>query len=139
MTEFSDDAVTAAFAQVPAPIRRQWKRLRQLVFDVAEGLPDVGPVSETLRWGEPAYVCASGSTIRLGWKPQTPERYALLFSCQSKLVSVFREVYAETFCYSGNRAIEFELGQPIPQSELEHCISLALRYKRVRKLPLLGA
>jgi hypothetical protein len=35
-------------------------RLRQLILDTAARL-DVGPLEETLRWGEPAYVTTTRS------------------------------------------------------------------------------
>ncbi len=113
--------------------------LRALILDVAERNRKIAPVREALRWGEPSYLSASGSTIRLGWKAEEPAQYALLFNCQSKLVPTFRELYSDLLEFSGNRAIIYATDQPIASEAIRHCIELALRYKQVRQLPLLGA
>lgn len=34
-------------------------------------------VEETLKWGEPSYVCKGGSTVRFDWKAKYPEQYAV--------------------------------------------------------------
>ncbi len=137
--EIADETVRAAFQVVPEVIAIRWTALRALIFQVAEESPQIAPLSEALRWGEPSYLTRSGSTIRLGWKPAAPDQYTLLFNCQSKLVPTFREIYADEFQFSGNRAIVFAANQPISAEPLRHCIELALRYKQLRQLPLLGA
>lgn len=139
LAEIADHTVRAAFQQVPKAIAIGWTALRALILEVAEQDPQIAPVSEELRWGQPSYLTQSGSTIRLGWKPTAPEQYCLLFNCQSKLVPTFREIYANEFQFSGNRAIVFAANQPIAVEPLTHCIELALRYKQLRQMPLLGA
>ena len=50
------------------------RALRSLLVEVAEDLC-VGPLTETLKWGEPAYlteVTKAGTTVRIAWKPATP-------------------------------------------------------------------
>jgi hypothetical protein len=54
----------------PTPVRGRLLEVRSLIFDIAATSAGVGPLTETLKWGEPAYLTAatgSGSTIRLGW------------------------------------------------------------------------
>ena len=75
----------------------------------------------------------------MGWKGKTPGRYAIYFNCNSSLVETFKAVYGEVFTFEGKRAIVFGANDEIPVEELKHCISLALTYYRVKRLPLLGA
>ena len=61
--------VAAAFAAFAAPKRASLMRLRGLIFLVAAGTEGVGPLKETLKCGEPAYLTfttKSSKTIRLG-------------------------------------------------------------------------
>ena len=89
--------------------------------------------------GEPSYITKGGSTIRMGWKEQTPGQYAIYFNCNSSLVETFKAVYGEVFTFEGKRAIVFSANGELPVEELKHCISLALTDHRVKRLPLLGA
>ena len=114
-------------------------RLRELIFDVAEGNPDIGDLQETLKWGEPSYLADEGSTVRIGWKESRPEYYAIYFNCNTKLVDTFREVYSDLFNFEGNRAIVFHKEDKVPTRALEHCILLSLQYHKIKHLPLLGA
>ena len=57
--------VAAAFAAYPPKTKARLKRLRRLILDVAAATQGVGPLEETLRWGQPSYLTAqsgSGST-----------------------------------------------------------------------------
>jgi hypothetical protein len=47
-------------------------------------------------------------------------------------------VYGDTFTYEGNRGIIFKTNQDVPLAELGHCISMSLRYKKIKHLNLLG-
>lgn len=61
--------VAVAFAAFPDPVRVQLLEVRRLIFATAAETSGVGPLTETLKWGEPAYLTeatVSGSTIRLG-------------------------------------------------------------------------
>ena len=62
-----------------------------------------------------------------------------LNAVNTSLVDTFRELYGDVFMFEGNRAIVFGEADEIPVAELKHCISLALTYHRVKRLPLLGA
>ena len=43
------------------------------------------------------------------------------------------------FTFAGKRAIVFHESADLPVGPLKHCISLALIYHRIERLPLLGA
>lgn len=126
------------FDSYPHEAKSKLLELRELIFEVASGLDDVGELQETLKWGEPSYVSKIGSTLRIDWKESNPNQYVMYFHCQTKLVDTFRELYREDLNFEGNRAIIFKLNVRVPKRILKHCISLALRYHRVKHLPLLG-
>jgi len=131
-------SVQRKFETYPANISILLHNLRGLILNVAkqEGISDI---TETLKWGEPSYISTIGSTIRFDWKAKYPDRYYLYFNCKTSLIETFREVYGNTFSYEGNRAIVFNTSQILPLKELSHCISMSLRYKKIKHLDLLGA
>ncbi|MEM1315687.1 MAG: DUF1801 domain-containing protein, partial [Pseudomonadota bacterium] len=60
--------VAAAFQAMPEALRPRLAELRALVLETAEA-EGAGPLAETLKWGEPAYLTEatkSGGTLRLG-------------------------------------------------------------------------
>ena len=61
--------VAAAFSAFPERIRARLLEARDLIFEIAAGIEGVGPLTETLKWGEPAYLTeatGSGSTHSTG-------------------------------------------------------------------------
>jgi hypothetical protein len=136
MRKFSDAKVAAKFKTYPAGVRDKLLALRALVFDVAARTDGVGPLTETLKWGQPSYLTAatgSGSTVRIDALKEG-NGYAIYFHCQSGLVEDFRTLYPDTFAYQGSRAIVFRNGDRVPAKALRHCVALALtRHARKKK------
>lgn len=133
--------VAAVFESYPFEIRSKLLFLRQLILETAADTEGVGEIEETLKWGEPSYLTPktkSGSTIRIDWKKNKPNQYAIYFKCTSKLVSTFKIVYNGVFKFEDNRAIVFQIDEKIPEAELKRCISIGLTYHKVKQLPLLG-
>ncbi len=133
MTPFTDTGVEKTFASYPDIVRPRMLALRQLVFDTATSMPGVGPLQETLKWSEPAYltpVSRSGSTIRMDWKPRSPEVCALYFNCQTTLVDTFRSLFPDTFSFEGNRAVLIANDGPLPEAAIATCLGAALTYHR---------
>ena len=122
----------------PAVACKKLMQLRQLIIDTASEIEGVDQLVETTKWGEPSYVTRLGSTIRMDWKPKTPDRYYLYFICTTELVSTFRFIFGEELTFEGDRAIVLNLHEPMPGPALKRCIGLALRYHRVKHLPMLG-
>ena len=123
--------VQAAFDAFPAPARTYLLKLRTLILAAAAKTPGVGPLTETLKWGEPAFLTnatKSGTTIRLGWKPATPTTAQLLVHCSTTLVNEWRDLYSGTLAFSGTRAVDLDITAPLPRTELAHCIAMALTY-----------
>jgi len=127
------------FSSYPKSVQNQMLHLRALVLSAASEISGLEKLEETLKWGEPAYLTKHGSTIRMDWKEKSPEQFAIYFKCTSKLVPTFKSIYKDKFEYEGNRAIVFKLNDSIPEPELKQCISMALRYHKIKHLPLLGA
>ncbi len=126
------------FDSYPGDIKPLALQLRALVFSIAEDL-NLGEIDETLKWGEPSYKVKNGSSLRMDWKPATADKFYLFFHCQTKLVDTFRELYSETLQFEGNRSIVLHVKNEIPKKIIRHCFELAMTYKSIQHLPLLGA
>ena len=139
MEIISDPKVRTVFNNYPTVVRKQLNYLRKLVLETAAEIEGVNKLEETLKWGEPSYLTKYGSTIRMDWKEKKPDQFAIYFKCTSKLVPTFKTIYGDKFNFEDNRAIVFKLQDQIPETELKHCIALALTYHKVKHMPLLGA
>ncbi|MEO7888323.1 MAG: DUF1801 domain-containing protein [Polaromonas sp.] len=137
MQQILNAGVAQVFASYPPDLRRKLMVLRQLILETAADTPGVGPIEETLKWGEPAYLTPhskSGSTLRLGPVKSSPSRYALYFNCNTTLVDTFRTVFPHELRYEGNRAIVLEVADALPHDALAFCIQAALTYHRKKPL-----
>jgi len=122
----SDPKVAAVFKR----LRTKLLALRRLIFETARATDGVGPLEETLKWGQVSYLTSeskSGSTIRIDQVKSESDRYALYFHCQNSLVETFRELYPE-LVYGGNRCILLDTAKELPKDALHHCVALALTY-----------
>lgn len=135
----TDETIAAVFNAFPADVRLHLLVLRDLILTIGQSLDPIGNVHESIKWGELSYTTISGSPIRLAWKEKEPQRIAVCFHCQTKLVSTFKILYPKNLSFEGNRAIVFKADHKPPIEELKHCIELAHTYHRVKNLPLLGA
>lgn len=127
--------VKRAFDALPGPMRKRLLQVRELIFATAAAHEEVGRLSETLKWGEPAYLTeasGSGSTIRLG-RLKGSEQAAILFNCKTTLVDTFRERFPDRFEYRQTRALLLPLVGKLPKQELSVCLSLALTYHLDRR------
>ena len=135
MKPFENADVAQAFEDYPPTVRRKLLALRELIFETATATPSVGPLEETLKWDEPAYLTSetkSGSTIRLGWKKSAPAQYAMYFNCQTNLVETCRTLFPGEFKFEGNRAIVFDTSDVVPRDPLACCIAAVLTYHFIR-------
>lgn len=105
-------------------------QLKNLILQVASEKPEIGPLEESLKWGEQSFTPAKrniGSSVRI--QPRADGSGALMFICHTNLVEEFRSLYPEALIYEGNRAIILA-GDEMPDIQaLSHCIALALTYK----------
>ncbi len=125
-------AVRSVFEAYDPKLREQLLMLRQMILDVAASIPDVGPIEETLKWGQPSFLTShtkSGTTLRIDRLSKTDHRPALFVSCQTDLIDSFKTIYPDRFTYHGKRAIVPDFEKSLYEEELRHCIALALTYK----------
>jgi hypothetical protein len=136
MTDTMPAPVRKAFGAMPIPVRDKLAQIRTMILSIADETPRVGPITETLKWGEPAYlteVTQSGTTLRLGWPKAHPDHAAIYFNCKTTLVSTFREIFPDSLDFVGNRAVLVPLDGPLPEQALALCISMALTYKKAQR------
>ena len=127
--------VAAVFDAYPAAVRKRLLDVRKLIYRTAEA-DGVGPLTETLKWGEPAYLTeasGSGTTVRLGVPRATKGQCAIFVNCRTTLIESFRNQFPEEFDYQGNRALLIDLSKPSPEKPLAMCVSMALNYHRRKR------
>lgn len=125
--------IAQALARHPAPVRARLLQIRALIYRTAAAAEGVGPLTETLKWGEPAYLTEasrSGTTIRLGAVRAAPGDCAVLFHCQTGLIARFRRDFPAVFGFAGNRALLLPADAPLPAAPLAACLLAALTYHR---------
>ncbi len=133
--EFANPDIAAKFNACPAAARRALMSIRGWVFELAGEIDGVGPVTESLKWGEPAWRPRSGSgtTIRADWKPDTPDQVMIFFDCKTDLIDRTRALLSPDIKTEGNRAIILPLDQPLPEHAIKTALGWALTYHRDRK------
>jgi hypothetical protein len=127
--------VNRALSALPLAIGKRLLQVRELIFAAAAAHDEVGKLTETLKWGEPAYLThetGSGSTIRLG-RLKDSDLAAILFNCKTTLIDDFRERFPDRFEYRQTRALLVPVTGKLPKQELSICLSLALTYHLDRR------
>jgi len=128
---FKELAVEHVFDRYEEPVRTKLLVLRELIFNTAQELEEVGQLQETLKWGQPSYLTykpKTGSTIRIDAIKKKSNQYALYVNCQTSLIETFKQMYPQKFNFLGKRALIFDVKGQLPEKELSHCIALALTY-----------
>lgn len=124
--------VANAYDRFPPAVRARLMQIRALIFETAQA-QDVGPLTETLKWGEPAYLTEAskaGSTIRLGTPKSDPDTCAVFLNCRTTLVETLRARFPTEFTYQGNRAVLMPPDRPLPATALSFGLGAALTYHR---------
>ncbi len=107
---------------------------RRLIEQAARETEGVGPLTESIKWGEPSFTPArrdTGSSVRVQQRGNGD--VALMFICRTGLVDDFRDIYGERLPFEGNRAIVLKSGQEFDAAAVKHCIALALTYHRRKR------
>ena len=123
-----DPAVAAVLDAYPAPLRARLTRLRALIAETAAATDGVGPLEETLKWGEVSYLTSasgSGTTVRIG-RDKRSGQPAIFVNCQTDLLSRYRSLYPKGFSYDGDRGVI--VGEAADEAALRRMIALALTY-----------
>ncbi|MBL4626750.1 MAG: DUF1801 domain-containing protein, partial [Roseicyclus sp.] len=118
-----------ALAALPA--RARLLEMRALIFAAAEAT-GTAPLTETLKWGQPAYLPAkkAGTTPRLGISNGAP---VLFVHCQTDLVDRYRTAFPTEFTYSGTRAVHVPADGPFNDAAFQQIAALALTYHRDKR------
>jgi hypothetical protein len=130
------DDVRTAFEAFGPDVRGRLMDIRALIFDRAGDDPAIGAITETLKWGEPAYLTeqsGSGSTIRLGCPRGRSDSVALYFNCRTTLVGDFRMAFGDMFEFEGSRAVFLPIAGPLPREPLVQMLGLAMTYHLRRR------
>lgn len=125
--------VAAVFAQWPQAARRRLTTVRALVLAAASA-QKVGPLIETLKWGQPAFLArpSCGTTVRLDGR-HSPDHCAILVHCGTTLVDGWRERFAAELDFDRNRAIVLPTTGPLAREAIVECLTMALTYHRRRR------
>ena len=124
-------AVAAAMTGWPDHVQA----IRTMIFEVAEAT-GTGPLTETLKWGQPAYLpeaTKAGTTVRLGYVAEVANPLRIYVHCQTNLVDRFRERFGDTLTFEGDRAICLSDTDALPDAPLRHCIAMVLNYHRDKR------
>lgn len=121
--------VRAVIDGYPAQAREGVLALRGLILEVAGRLPEVGPLDETLKWGQPAYPPRrprTGSTLRVGLHKGA--QFALFAHCQTSIISDYAQAFPAWDRLDGNRAVLFDTPGQVEPERLSHLVRHALTY-----------
>ncbi|APX11725.1 hypothetical protein [Tateyamaria omphalii] len=119
----------------PQSAQSHFLRTRTLVHDVATS-EDVGPLDESLKWGQPSWRpkrARTGSTLRLDWSPATPDRLLAFVDCKTDLAAQMDHRFPGQFHNDGRRALGFDTTHPLDKDAVWQLARLTLTYHRSKR------
>jgi hypothetical protein len=133
ITSDIDANVQAVFDRHRPELREKLVTLRAVILDVARE-ENVGQIEETLKWGQPAYLTASGAgtTIRIDRDDSHGGALAIYVNCKSSLVGEWRDRFPD-MVFGGDRSLHLGLDADLGDARLKMCIADALTYHRRKK------
>jgi len=117
----------------PDPVQARFQSMRMLFLDVAEQA-DIGPLDESLKWGQPAWRpsrARTGSTLRLNWSDTAPDRLLAFVDCKTDLASQM-QTRCPDLPNDGRRALSFAL-EPSHDDALWQLAHLTFTYHRTKR------
>ncbi len=135
----SDPDISSILETYPETTLTRYQEFKELVLETADSIDDIKWLEENIKWNELSFRSNIGSPFRFGWNSKSPDQFGIYFICSTTLIETFKQLYPDFFTFDGNRGLIFELNQAFPIEPLSHCLKLALRYKKIRDLPFLGA
>lgn len=126
-----DEQVRKAYDRFDALVAKRLLEIRLLIFELAELDDQIGVITETLKWGEPSYLTEqskSGTTIRLSKVKDEANYCGIYVHCQTRLISEFRDSFADALEFSGNRAVLIDVNKPLEETPVKMFLQKALTY-----------
>ena len=125
--------VKAVLDRHPPALRDKLLALRAAILDVGRE-ENVGPIEETLKWGQPSYLTQNGigTTIRIDRDDTHGGAMALYVNCNSSLVGEWRERFPD-MVFGGERSLHLTIEADLSDPRLRMCIADALTYHRRKK------
>lgn len=117
------------------PAQQAMWTCRTLFHDIAAD-NDLGVLDETLKWGQPAWRPKrprTGSTLRMMWNAQTPDRLALFVDCKTDLAARMQTLYPDLPDNDGQRQLGIDLTAPLPVQAIGHLAQMTFRYHLDRR------
>ncbi|MEL6750557.1 MAG: DUF1801 domain-containing protein [Pseudomonadota bacterium] len=105
MDQYPSPEVAQRLATLSTDARGRLLHWRSLIIEAAKRNGDIGPLVETLKWGQPSYLPErkkTGTTIRL-WVNRD-EMPTIFVPCSTRLIDRARERYADEAQFEGDRA-----------------------------------
>lgn len=125
-------ALQSRIATWPETAQQRLWQCRALFLAVAEAAA-VGPLDETLKWGQPSWRPVkprTGSTLRMDWNPKFPDKVSLFVDCKTDLAARMREIYPDLPVNDGRRHLAIDLAAPLPEQAISHLAEMTLTYHR---------
>jgi len=129
-----EESVSHAFAALPDEARAILLQVRERIMALSASKSDntsgIGPVVETLKWGQPSYLTQTtkaGSTLRLGVTKHC-RKPALFVHCQTDLAEQVRDLYGDRIDVPDKRHIILCDVSTQSVDMLDHIIALVLTY-----------
>lgn len=96
---------------------------------------NLGPLGESLEWGQPAWRPTrprTGSTLRMNWSPASPDRLALFVDCKTDLASRMRDMYPDLPVNDGRRQLAIALDAEFPEQAVSHLAQMTFSYHKAK-------
>ena len=97
---------------------------------------DIGPLDETLKWGQLSWrpiKPKTGSTLRVNWSTTSPTELAVFVDCKTDLAARMQTLYPNLPSNDGRRRIALDLNAPFPETALAHLAEMTFRYHLTRR------
>ena len=101
------------------------------IFERVSGDSGIGPLDESLKWGQPAWrpkKPRTGSTVRLAWNAEEPTRLAVFVDCKTDLAARVGDLYPEFIENDRRRRMAIDLSAPFPEQAMSHMAAMTFTY-----------
>ena len=122
-------AIADVFDAQPPLVAQGMVRLRDLIIDTGAGDPRIGPLTESLKWGQPAFrprAANTGTTLRVA--PHKSATFAFCAPCSTTVIATHAQRFAGADRIDGSRAILFDHPDQIDADRLRLTILHGLTY-----------